>query len=106
MPHPSGLSDQIIRDKSFFKQKDSYHRYIDMHQHLHVRLEKEYFLIPSQIKKKSTKIYVDRELIFNSKKSNKVIKFSWKDAILAHLYVSFDYHACACEEDSNICLAI
>ena len=24
MPHPRGLFDQIIRDESFFKQKDSY----------------------------------------------------------------------------------
>ena len=44
--------------------------------------------------KKSTKIYVDRGLVSNSRKLNKVIKILWKDVILTPLHVSSDHHAC------------
>ena len=45
-PHPRGLSDLIIRDKSSFKQKDSYQWYIDQHPALHMQPEKGYFCHP------------------------------------------------------------
>ena len=60
-----------------------------------MRPEKGYFCIPSQIKKKITKIHVDRGPIFYSKKFDKVIKISWKDVILAPLHASFDHRMCA-----------
>ena len=45
--------------------------------------------------KKIHKNLLDRGLIYDSKKSNIVIKFSQKDAILIPLHASSDHHTCA-----------
>ena len=57
-----------------------------------IQPKKGYFHVPSQIKKKSSKIHVDWRFNLDFRKSKMVIKVSRKYAILAPLHASADHH--------------